>query len=199
MFCLDACQICAWFLYILGYDTDDEYEEHDQHLNKQTRWVKGQSYKAVPIDGGEEDPTKMSRNANTKSRHTADFGGLMYNRYTSKSESNLNTNTRSQHSAEYSPTSALGSGTDLSKNGQTNISQSAVHNLPSRMATNIHYSNAQYHDTHASNMGHSRGSLSELQEEDYIDESPPKPMSYVRHPAEGGIVAPSVHHPGGGR
>lgn len=177
--------------FILGYDSDDEFDEQDR--KSKTRWNKGRSYGAVPGSRADEDPSSLGNSkhySNTgTTRNNTTFGGITYNRYTSKSDSNLNTN------SVQSPTA---SDVDRSMNQHAQSqSQNALDALPSRMA-HAHYTNSHYNDTQTDSH---QSNLSDLEEEDYIDEAPPRQTSYMRHPTEGGRVIPGQNllHIGGGQ
>ena len=105
-------------VYVLGYESDDEFEDHDQReklSKKSSRWNKGRTYAAISTD----DVTDHNylRNDPRQKHHsrlnTANFN--MYNRYGSKSETALN--------RESSSSPALST-----QNNQTNSSNQTLSN-----------------------------------------------------------------------
>ena len=76
--------------FVLGFESDDEYEEHDRHIIEQTRRNKGNKYGALPV----EDPLAPTRHSN--------HGPPRYHSpravQAAHSDSNLNCDSRSHNS-----------------------------------------------------------------------------------------------------
>ena len=70
--CFFAC--CA---FVLGYDSDDEYEDKPK-----SRWSKGRAYKSLPTNREEEEEEQAQQGVRDPSRS---YPGLTYNRYASPS------------------------------------------------------------------------------------------------------------------